>query len=363
MRKLLLSEAKVFYYSNADILEPEKAAELKAALEAKDLPALQGILESGQKEKRFPILREWLDVFVVAISVAMAFRAYFYEPFNIPTGSMQPTLYGLHSRKMNPGDATLWDAQPFRLFKFLVTGKKFQVYRAPANGRIVLERTNEGFARMFVHTAPSIVMELPTDAFDLSGGRMELPGSQLDYAVDHYSGRVIGPAVSKGDLLWCGEVCSGDFLFVNRFVWNFRRPRRGDVMIFSTTGINRLQQGTHYIKRLAGLPGETVSFDPPKLLINGRSADTLPDATERIKQISSRLKYSPDAPAYAGFCACDGSIELPLKLGPDEYFACGDNSRNSFDSRYWGPVPGDRLRGVAGGVFWPLTSPRWGIVK
>ncbi len=40
--------------------------------------------------------REWLDTFVVAISVAMAFRAYFYEPFKIPTGSMQETLWGYH---------------------------------------------------------------------------------------------------------------------------------------------------------------------------------------------------------------------------------------------------------------------------
>ena len=41
--------------------------------------------------------REWLDTLVVAISVAMAFRAYFYTPFKIPTGSMQETLWGWHT--------------------------------------------------------------------------------------------------------------------------------------------------------------------------------------------------------------------------------------------------------------------------
>ena len=55
-------------------------------------------------DKLQQIGREWLDTLVVAISVAMAFRAYFYEPFNIPTGSMQPTLYGNHYEPCdNPG--------------------------------------------------------------------------------------------------------------------------------------------------------------------------------------------------------------------------------------------------------------------
>ena len=47
--------------------------------------------------------REWLDTLVVAISVAMCFRAYYYEPFNIPTGSMRPTLYGNYTEAAQPG--------------------------------------------------------------------------------------------------------------------------------------------------------------------------------------------------------------------------------------------------------------------
>ena len=51
-----------------------------------------------------------------------------------------------------------------------------------------------------------------------------------------------------------------------------------------------------------------------------------------------------------------------MKLGPAEYYACGDNSPSSYDSRYWGPVPAANLRGIAGGVFWPFTH-RWGPIE
>jgi signal peptidase I len=48
-------------------------------------------------------------------------------------------------------------------------------------------------------------------------------------------------------------------------------------------------------------------------------------------------------------------------MGDGEYFACGDNFNNSFDSRYWGSVPRENLRGVASVVFWPING--WRIIK
>ena len=65
------------------------------------------------------------------------------------------------------------------------------------------------------------------------------------------------------------------------------------------------------------------------------------------------------SPAYAKSLAVKGSA----RMGEGEYYACGDNSDNSLDSRYWGAVPERNLRGVGSCVFWPFMNPRWGKIK
>ena len=211
-------------------------------------------------------------------------------------------------------------------------------------------------------------------------------------------------------MLWSGLVVTGDFLFVNRWMWNFRHPRRGDVMIFATTGIEGLQQGTHYIKRMVGTPGETIAIaaagekdgEPAfELRVNGEKpmeplriaqiqnhekwhekaypyAGFRPAAVQQAallrQQIQNREKGEAHMYAYAGYRPSDASsYDKPgrticregdeVKLAADEYYACGDNSPSSYDSRYWGPVPAKNLVGIAGGVFWPFCSHRWGPIK
>ena len=129
-----------------------------------------------------------------------------------------------------------------------------------------------------------------------------------------------GRFIRRGETLWKGAIVTGDFIFVNRWKWNFVQPRNNEVMIFSTTGIDQLPQGTHYIKRMKARPGETYSLEHP---VDGRPRE--------------------------------------VTMGDDEYFACGDNYNNSFDSRYWGTVPRGNLRGVASVVFWPFNG--WRIIK
>ena len=254
--------------------------------------------------------REWLDTLVVAISVAMAFRAYFYEPFNIPTGSMQTTLWGNHT--VADVERGTWDRAPLSWLKWLWTGSRVVDIKAPASGLVRAAPRGDGFADVSVGADPTR-FKLPTDAAQT----------------------LVGRQLRKGDTLWRGAIVTGDFIFVNRWLWNFRKPRDGEVVIFSTTGVGEspdghyeggdgkrymLQQRTHYIKRIKATPGETYVLEHP----------------------------IPGGPSE-------------VTMGDDEYFACGDNFANSLDSRYWGPVPGSKLRGTGSFVFWPFNG--WRIIR
>ena len=375
--KVILKTTREFIYAHEDLpafdSSNEQMVALRTALAARDGDKCAELLGALDPPKSFQGCREWLDILVVSISVAMAFRAYFYEPFNIPTGSMQPTLYGNHSETIAPEQVGVWDTTPLKWGKWLMTGKMYECFKAPFTGILAFQQTNTGHYDMRVIDPiggrKSNSMLIPTDVLhptETGDG----PYRQQFYALPN--GLRPGDTVNEGQVLWSGLVVTGDFLFVNRWLWNFRHPRRGDVMIFSTTGIEGLQQGTHYIKRMVGTPGETISIRAPKLYVNGE------EATEplRIWQISHQEKFDPAAYPYAGFRP-SGTTDprymtpgrtLPhegssVTLGPTEYYACGDNSPSSYDSRYWGPVPAKNLVGIAGGVFWPFFNHRWGPIK
>ena len=387
--KVILKTTREFIYAHEDLpafdSSNEQMGALRTALAAGDGDKCAELLGALDPPKSFQGCREWLDILVVSISVAMAFRAYFYEPFNIPTGSMQPTLYGNHYEPCdNPG---VMQTTPLKWVYWLATGRDYKEFVAPFSGKVFCMDRNDGRVDLFlVNAIEEKRISLPKDAIGHLDFGPEAAGQKIEFNPYRrpeeppffgvMTGNLWKPiTVPAGHRLFQGYDTTGDFLFVNRWLWNFRHPRRGDVMIFSTTGIRGLQQGTHYIKRMTGTPGETLTITNGQLIVDGQQ----PMEPLRIRQIQNREQWHEKEPAYLGYCPPPPSnvphtkefMETfvrevtfgPVTLKPDEYYACGDNSWNSYDSRYWGPVPAHNLCGIAGGVFWPFRNHRWGPIK
>ncbi len=122
-------------------------------------------------------------------------------------------------------------------------------------------------------------------------------------------------------------------VLVNSLVYDFSAPQRGDVVVFHPPE----QPSLIYIKRVIGLPGDTITLTPNTIAVNG---------------VVLNEPYVPAAPP--------GLTENPepttVTLGPGEYFLLGDNRSDSRDSRYFGPVPRANIIGQAQYVIWPGSS-------
>jgi signal peptidase I len=119
----------------------------------------------------------------------------------------------------------------------------------------------------------------------------------------------------------------------------------------------------YFIKRLGGLPGDTIRIDPPLLFINDEQPKEF--GFQRVMQAK---------PPYRGYTVGRQYLSKATQtftVPPHSYFALGDNSYFSFDSRYWGPVPEENLVGRGLWVYWPFTiwpwSPKherhWGLIR
>lgn len=130
----------------------------------------------------------------------------------------------------------------------------------------------------------------------------------------------------------------GDNLIVDKLSYRFKDPERYDIIVFPY----RYQEKTYYIKRIIGLPGETVQIIDGMVYIDG---EMLPES------------YGKEVMEYAGIAS--ESIEL----AEDEYFVLGDNRNNSSDSRdpSVGNVHKDQIIGKAFVRIWPLN--KFGILK
>ena len=169
----------------------------------------------------------------------------------------------------------------------------------------------------------------------------------------------------EGQLLASGVKVYGDHIFVNKILWNFRRPKRGEIVVFSTQGIDHpeITRNTFYIKRLVGVPGDAVSIHPPLLCNHGRRLTGDPPYQRGIERIQTQQPgYEAGYQLPRGYRPPRPKLLTPddeIVLGEDEFFALGDNTLSSLDGRYWGPLPRKNLVGPAFTVYWPI-SRRWG---
>ncbi|OGG43485.1 signal peptidase I [Candidatus Kaiserbacteria bacterium RIFCSPHIGHO2_01_FULL_48_10] len=127
---------------------------------------------------------------------------------------------------------------------------------------------------------------------------------------------------------------NGEYLIVDQLTYRFSQPERGDVIIMRYPK----DPSTFFIKRIIGLPNETVELTGEKVIIR-RGEDTEPLTLDDSFIDPSRMR--PEHSTYA--------------LGADEYFVMGDNRIESSDSRTWGALPAEDIVGRTFVRLFPLT--------
>lgn len=346
--------------------------------------------------------RENIEVLLVALSVAMAIRTFFVQPFKIPTGSMQPTLFGVTSvpdfsnvttQEEANEQARLRDnlqgAAGFAKVTEWFSGASHLIYKAQNSG--VYEGMSRPLRFLIFNFKQTIwisgkphTMWFPPDG---GGGETfnwgnlvglvkamasDLPpdrsGRQPD--LERRMGLRPGLPVEQGQELIRIKVYSGDHLFVDRLTYNFRAPDRGEIVVFQTGGIRHdsMPQDQFYIKRLVALGGERVQIgDDRHLVINGERLDAHTPHFENVYSFDP--KTPPHESQFSGHVNQTVANQYNRNLAPlfpdqatihtnapDGMMVMGDNTMNSFDSRGWGEFPARNIIGKSFFVYWPITG-------
>jgi signal peptidase I len=304
--------------------------------------------------------RENVEVLLVALAVAMGIRTFFLQPFKIPTGSMQPTLFGVTQenllRQPDFKMPTGWER-----VKQWFAGYTYIHVVANTDGQ--LEAVDPPVHFLIFNIKQTLVI----------GGQAQTIWFPPDYGeapLEQRAGLYPGEDFRKGQDVINLCVKAGDHLFVDRFTYNFRRPDRGEIVVFATAGTEIAQQDQFYIKRLTVLPNERVQIgDDRHLIINGVRLDAATPHFEKVYGFDP--KSPPQENHYSGHV--NGTVareyypdrDLAPKFpnqdtvfsnGPDSYMMMGDNTCNSSDSRTWGTAPTKNVIGKSFFVYWPLTD-------
>jgi signal peptidase I len=300
--------------------------------------AILKVCEKVAPPQKHAKIRENVEVLFVAVAAAMAIRAYFFQPFKIPTGSMQPTLYGITVRH----EPTIKSGSPLaKIANMVLFGERYVEILAQNDGHIRTVLGFDGIEKPYYQ-----VNSDETVTFYIGSTPYRIPNKLVPYCR-------FNQEIRAGEPIASGVVKSGDYILVNRIKYNFIRPKRGDITVFDTRELTnpQVRKDAYYIKRMVGLPGETISVDPKILLVNGEKP-----TDPRFDKIFNNENYS-------GYVFGDSrGVPPPLigkpgdsiTLGSDQYLFFGDNTTQSLDGRYFGAVKRRDILGPAFFVCWPL---------
>ena len=176
-------------------------------------------------------------------------------------------------------------------------------------------------------------------------------------------------------------ILEGDRVFVNKLAYDLKvpfttwhlaewsNPRRGDIVVFFSP-----HDGQRLVKRVIGLPGDTVELRNNLLVLNGQPVEYKPIAEELLRDVEVQDRASNDYAAeqldkQLHAIAANPNLPSkrnfgPVKIPAGHYFMMGDNRDNSFDSRYYGSVPRSKIVGRATSIVMSLDHancwmPRW----
>jgi signal peptidase I len=131
----------------------------------------------------------------------------------------------------------------------------------------------------------------------------------------------------------------GDQILVDKMAYHFRKPKRGDVIVFKFPG----DESRDFIKRIIGLPGEKLEVRDRRVLINDKPLD---DGAYAFHEIFDTFRIPPRDDF--------GPVTVPDK----RYFVMGDNRENSQDSRFWGYLDQDKIVGRAFIIYWSRNTEK-----
>ncbi|MDR0742500.1 MAG: signal peptidase I [Puniceicoccales bacterium] len=377
---------------------------LESSIKAKDFANLEDqsnglsrlLKQHGRDVIPETFLGENIEALFVAVLLAIAIRTFFIQSFQIPTNSMAPTYYGMTCQLVS-SEATaaniwskLWHKIRFcsrevnvvaenngtvsiPLVKAKLKKNKEVIYVVPYEE--VFIKKYLGLAKVKVrkytifvdHRKYQIVspIDLSLDKILLEkfckgylSWKEVINSNKFDQKFDQ--GQMVSIFDTKyhittGDSIIRFEILSGDILFVDKVSYHFRSPKVGESVVFTTNAImDFTKTPKFFIKRLVGRPTNTLNIKNNQLLIDGKLATT----NEILEKLNFKAEGYKNGYCPVGMLAEGSSITVPKK----NFFVLGDNSEDSYDSRFWGFVPEKSICGRPFVIFYPFTN-RWGKCK